>query len=388
MKRRIAILGSTGSIGSQALEVIDSHPDLFEITLLAANINSDLLIRQAIKYKPDTVVITNADQYDIVKSALDPIDIKVYTGSESLCQMMESDIFDIVLVALVGYAGLKPTYAAINAGKPVALANKEVLVVAGHIITQLAAVKSVPVIPVDSEHSAIFQCLAGEVSSPEKIYLTASGGPFRGMSHTEMGKVTIAQALHHPKWSMGNKVTIDSATMMNKGLEMIEAKWLFSLEPGQIDILVHPQSIIHSMVQFTDGTLKAQLGLADMRLPIQYALSYPYRLNADFGRIDFNKVNSLTFESPDRIAFPCIDLAYKAINEGGNMPCIMNAANEIAVASFLCGKIIFNAIPEIISECMEAAAFIKEPDLDALLETNYAVRAKASEICKSAHSKP
>lgn len=388
MKRRIAILGSTGSIGTQALEVISNHPDLFEVTLLAANNNSGLLISQAQKFRPDTVVITNPDQYQNVNTALDPLDIKVYTGSDSLNQVMESDIFDMVLVAMVGFAGLKPTYTAINSGKPVALANKEVLVVAGKIITELAASRRVPLIPVDSEHSAIFQCLAGEMGNPEKVYLTASGGPFRGMSKDQMNDVSIEQALHHPNWSMGNKVTIDSATMMNKGLEVIEAKWLFSLRPDQIDILVHPQSIVHSLVQFNDGSVKAQMGLADMRLPIQYAFSYPYRLKADFGRVDFSNLGALTFEIPDRDSFPCIDFAYKALDKGGNMPCIMNAANEIAVSSFLCGKIKFPRIAEVINNCMETSPYVAEPDLEALFETNLLVRQRAGEICKMPLPKP
>lgn len=388
MKRRIAILGSTGSIGTQALEVISQHTDLFEVTLLAANNNSELLIKQAQDFNPDTIVITNTDQYSKVKSALDSLDIKVYTGSESLTQVMDSDIYDIALVSMVGFAGLKPTYSAINAGKAVALANKEVLVVAGKIITELAAKKNVPLIPVDSEHSAIFQCLAGELGRPEKIYLTASGGPFRGMARDEMRNVTIQQALHHPRWTMGNKVSIDSATMMNKGLEVIEAKWLFSLDPGQIDILVHPESIIHSMVQFSDGSVKAQLGLPDMKLPIRYAFSYPYRLEANTDRIDFNSLRNLTFESPDRVAFPCIDLAYKAVNRGGNLPCIMNAANEIAVSAFLCGKIDFHAIPEVIEDCMEQTPFVHDPDMEALFETNALVRARAEEVCKTLWPKP
>lgn len=388
MKRRIAILGSTGSIGTQALEVISNHPDLFEVTLLAANNNSDLLIAQAQKFRPDTVVITNPEQYQKVNNALDPIDIKVYTGSESLNQMMESGIFDIVLVAMVGFAGLEPTYAAISSGKPVALANKEVLVVAGKIITEIAASKRVPLIPVDSEHSAIFQCLAGEMSSPEKIYLTASGGPFRGMSKDQMKDVSIEQALHHPKWLMGNKITIDSATMMNKGLEVIEARWLFSLRPDQIEILVHPQSIVHSLVQFNDGSVKAQMGLTDMRLPIQYAFSFPYRLNAAYGRVDFSNPGTLTFELPDRVAFPCIDFAYQALAKGGNMPCIMNAANEIAVSSFLCGKIRFPDIPEVINKCMETSPFIADPDLKSLFDTNTIVRQMATEICKLSLPKP
>lgn len=383
MKRRIGILGSTGSIGKQALEVISKHADIFEITILAANNNADLLIRQAATFKPDSVVITNADQYDKVYTALDPLDIKVYTGSESLSQILETDLVDMILIAMVGFAGLKPTLSAINAGKAVALANKEVLVVAGQIVTDLAKRKNVPLIPVDSEHSAIFQCLIGELSEPEKIYLTSSGGPFRGMNRDAMRNVTVAQALKHPSWSMGNKISIDSATMMNKGLEVIEAKWFFSLNPDQIDILVHPQCIVHSMVQFRDGSLKAQLGLADMKLPIQYALSYPYRLNADFGRLDFSSLGTFSFEPPDRDAFPCIDLAYSAISQGGNMPCIMNAANEMAVASFLCGKISFPNIPLVIEKCMNTATFEQVPDYDALSETNNMVRTMAAEYCKS-----
>jgi 1-deoxy-D-xylulose-5-phosphate reductoisomerase len=294
----------------------------------------------------------------------------------------------LVLVAMVGFAGLKPTYAAISSGKPVALANKEVLVVAGKVITELAGSRGVPLIPVDSEHSAIFQCLAGEMSNPEKIYLTASGGPFRGMDKNAMKEVTIEQALHHPKWSMGNKITIDSATMMNKGLEVIEAKWLFSLQPDQIDILVHPQSIVHSLVQFTDGSIKAQMGLTDMRLPIQYAFSFPYRLHSEYGRVDFGNLGSLTFEQPDRDAFPCIEFAYRALAKGGNMACIMNAANEIAVSSFLCGKIKFPEIAEVINKCMDSAEFIASPDLESLFETNTYVRQRAADICKLALPKP
>lgn len=383
MKRRIAILGSTGSIGTQALEVIANNSDLFEVTVLAANNNSGLLIEQAEKFRPDTVVITNSDQYDRVFSVLDPLDIKVYTGSESLSQVMEMETIDIVLVAMVGFAGLKPTVSAINSGKPIAIANKEVLVVAGQIITELAKKKNVPLIPVDSEHSAIFQCLAGELNAPEKIYLTASGGPFRGKKRDELKHVTVAEALHHPNWNMGNKITIDSATMMNKGLEVIEAKWLFSLAPEQIEILVHPQSVVHSMVQFSDGSLKAQMGLPDMKLPIQYALSYPYRLDARYGRLDLNALNGMTFELPDKENFLCIDLAYNALHKGGNMPCIMNAANEIAVSSFLCGKIEFNAIPDVISRCMETMPFVQNPTLEDLFETNTMVRQHANRLCRT-----
>ena len=385
MKRRIGIYGSTGSIGTQALEVIANHQDLFEVTVLAANNNSNLLIQQAMVCKPDSVVIRDPDHYDKVFNALDTLDIKVFTGSESLCQLMEMDLFDMVLIAMVGFEGLKPTMSAVSAGKAVALANKEVLVVAGEIVTDLAKVKKVPFIPVDSEHSAIFQCLSGEVSKPEKVYLTSSGGPFRGMTRDEMLNVNVQQALKHPNWSMGRKISIDSATMMNKGFEVIEAKWLFSLTPTQIDILVHPQCIVHSMVQFRDGTLKAQLGLPDMKLPIQYALSYPYRLDANFGRVDFADMQSLTFEAPDRNAFPCIDLAYGAIEQGGNMPCILNAANEIAVSQFLCGKIRFYQIPLIIERCMVKADFDKKPEYEVLLETNKRVRSMATDFCTSIH---
>ncbi|MGE5382792.1 MAG: 1-deoxy-D-xylulose-5-phosphate reductoisomerase [Omnitrophica WOR_2 bacterium] len=388
MKRRIAILGSTGSIGTQTLEVISNYKDLFEVVVLAANNNSDLLIMQASEFRPDSVVITNEDLYQKVFSALDSLDIKVYTGSESLNQIVEMETIDIVLNAMVGFAGLKPTVSAINAGKAIAIANKEVLVVAGQMITDLAKKKNVPLLPVDSEHSAIFQCLAGELSSPEKIYLTASGGPFRGMQLEELNKVTVSQALKHPNWTMGNKITIDSATMMNKGLEVIEAKWLFDLNPEQIEILVHPQSVVHSMVQFRDGSLKAQLGVANMKLPIQYALSYPYRLDADFGRISITDLNNMTFELPDRKTFACIGLAYEALSRGGNMPCIMNAANEIAVSSFLCGKISFTAIPEIIESCMNTAEFIQSPDLNSLFETNKSIRKKADELCKKTTLKP
>ncbi len=383
MKRRIGIYGSTGSIGTQALEVIANHQDIFEVTVLAAKNNANLLIQQATAFKPDSVVIRDTDQYNRVFEALDPLDIKVFTGSDSLSQVMEMDLFDMVLIATVGFEGLKPTISAINAGKAVAIANKEVLVVAGEMVTNLAKAKKVPFIPVDSEHSAIFQCLTGEVSKPEKVYLTSSGGPFRGMTRNEMRNVSVQQALSHPNWSMGRKISIDSATMMNKGFEVIEAKWLFSLEPEQIDILVHPQCIVHSMVQFSDGTLKAQLGMPDMKLPIQYALSYPYRLNANYGRVDFAKIHSLTFEPPDRNAFPCIELAYNALEQGGNMPCILNAANEIAVSHFLCGKIGFFQIPLVVERCMNNAAFEKRPDYDALLETNRLVRAMATDYCNS-----
>lgn len=383
MKRHIAILGSTGSIGTQALDVIKSHPDIFEVEVLAANTNSDLLIKQAELFRPNAVVISNTAQYHKVDSALSALNIKVYTGEESLNQIVEMESIDMVLIAMVGFAGLKPTLSALNAGKAISIANKEVLVVAGKLVTELALKKRVPLLPVDSEHSAIFQCLSGERSEPEKIYLTASGGPFRGMHAHQLQKVTVKQALAHPSWSMGNKVTIDSATMMNKGFEVIEAKWLFNLQPSQIDILVHPQSIVHSMVQFEDGSIKAQLGPADMRLPIQYAFSYPDRLPVDFGRVDFKVMSNLTFELPDRDTFPCIDLAFDAIEKGGNMPCIMNAANEIAVSAFLNGKIKFLDIPAIIQKCMQSAAWMDQPDLNSLFETNAEVRRMASDLCLS-----
>lgn len=388
MKRRLAILGSTGSIGVQSLDVVKNHSDYFEVEILAANNNSALLIEQAKAFKPNVVVINNLLKYDEVKAALDPLDIKVYTGEESLCQVVEMETIDMVIVAMVGFAGLRPTISAINAGKAIAIANKEVLVVAGQLVTELAMKKNVPLLPIDSEHSAIFQCLTGEISPVEKIYLTASGGPFRGKKVDELEGVTIKQALNHPNWSMGNKITIDSATMMNKGLEVIEAKWLFGLKPEQIDILIHPQSIVHSMVQFGDGSVKAQLGLADMRVPIQYALSYPHRMNVDFGRVDFSVMNNLNFEIPDKQTFTCINLAYEALSQGGNMPCILNAANEIAVASFLCGKIGFLDIPNVIERCMNLADFDKQPDLDSLFNTNAIVRKMAQDFCKSSTSKP
>ncbi len=388
MKRRIAILGSTGSIGTQTLDVIQKNDDLFEVTVLAANNNSDLLISQSVKFKPDSVVITNESEYPKVFDALSPLNIKVYTGADSLEQIVESDQIDLVLVALVGFAGLRPTISAINAGKAIALANKEVLVVAGEIVTKLTREKNIPILPVDSEHSAIFQCLSGEVSVPERLYLTASGGPFRGKKRHELENVTVEEALHHPRWSMGNKVTIDSATMMNKGLEVIEASWLFGMKPEKIDILIHPECIIHSMVEFSDGSIKAQLGPTDMHLPIQLALSFPYRLNNYFAKLDLKQLRSLTFHQPDTETFPCIDLAYQALRKGGNMPCILNAANEIAVSSFLCGKIGFSAIPDIIEKCMQISEFIPSPDLNSLFETNQQVRAKATELCKKTPYKP
>lgn len=383
MKRRIALLGSTGSIGRQALDVIYNKKDLFEVVVLTANNNYELLIEQSRIFEPDTVVISNEKHYNKVFTSLDPMGIKVYTGESSLEQVVEMESIDLVITAIVGFSGLKPTWNAINSGKAIALANKEILVAAGDIVTQLAKEKNVPLIPIDSEHSAIFQCLIGEYSNPEKIYLTASGGPFRGMKKSDLENVTVFQALHHPKWEMGDKITIDSATMMNKGLEVIEAKWLFSLETHQIEVLVHPQSIVHSMVQFSDGSIKAQLGPQDMRLPIQYALSFPYRLPADFGRLGLGQgeIRNLTFEPPDRETFACLDLAYYALEKGGNMPCILNAANEVAVAAFLQDKLRFLDIPIVIEKCMERATFEAKPDLNSLCLTNNEVRTLAGELC-------
>lgn len=358
IQKRIAILGSTGSIGTQALEVIRQHPDKFAVEVLVAGQNADLLIQQAAEFKPNVVVIGNELLYDKVFAALDPLHIKVYSGHSSICSVMEMGTIDTVLTAMVGYAGLKPTLHAINAGKPIALANKETLVVAGELISKLAFEKGVNILPVDSEHSAIFQCLVGEFHNPiEKIILTASGGPFRGKKKHDLLKITAAEALKHPNWSMGAKITIDSSTLMNKGLEVIEAKWLFALQPHQIEVIVHPQSIIHSLVQFTDGSMKAQMGLPDMKLPIQFALAYPNRITSDFPRFNFSNYPQLTFEQPDTDTFSCLALAYQALEKGGNMPCILNAANEVAVAAFLQGKIKFLHIPEIIEYTMQSTHF-------------------------------
>jgi 1-deoxy-D-xylulose-5-phosphate reductoisomerase len=349
LKQRIAILGSTGSIGTQALDVIKANPASFELEVLTANNNAALLIQQALEFKPNTVVIADESKYALVADALQPHDIKVFAGTDALAQVVQMDTIDTVLTALVGYAGLKPTLSAIEAGKQIALANKETLVVAGELVTQLAKEKGVNIYPIDSEHSAIFQCLAGEFHNPiEKIYLTASGGPFRGKNREELAAVTKAQALKHPNWDMGAKITIDSATLMNKGLEVIEAKWLFGLRPEQIDVVVHPQSIIHSIVQFEDGSMKAQMGLPDMKLPIQYALGYPKRLKSDYPRFNFLQYPQLSFEQPDIDTFRNLALAYEAMKTGGNMPCIINAANEIAVAAFLQDKIGFLQISELI----------------------------------------
>ncbi|HPT03707.1 MAG TPA: 1-deoxy-D-xylulose-5-phosphate reductoisomerase [Bacteroidales bacterium] len=381
MKKRIAILGSTGSIGTQALEVIRLHPDDFTVEVLTARKNADLLICQATEFKPDSVVIGDDKLYSTVFDALDPLDIKVYAGEDSLWQIVENNSIDLVLVALVGFAGLKPTLKAIEAGKTVAIANKETLVVAGELVTQLAKEKGVNIYPVDSEHSAIFQCLAGEYQNPvEKIYLTASGGPFRGKNREFLSNVQKEAALKHPNWKMGCKVTIDSASLMNKGLEVIEARWLFGLKPEQIDIIVHPQSIIHSLIQFEDGALKAQMGLPDMKLPIMYALSYPYRLKSDFPRFNFVDFPELTFEKPDTENFRNLSLAYEALKQGGNMPCILNAANEVVVNAFLHDKIGFLQMPEIIEKCMTSAYFIKKPTFADYLQTDREVRLMANKI--------
>ena len=381
MKRRIAILGSTGSIGTQALEVVKQHPDKFDVEVLTAHSNAPLLIRQAIEFIPNAVVISKESMYKLVSEALDPYDIKVYSGSSSIEQIVEIESIDMVLVALVGWSGLKPTLRAIGAGKPIALANKETLVVAGELVTKLAREKGVNIYPVDSEHSAIFQCLAGEFHNPvEKIILTASGGPFRGMKIEELQKVTKEQALKHPNWNMGCKVTIDSATLMNKGLEVIEAKWLFNVDINQIEVVVHPQSIIHSMVQFTDGSIKAQMGMPDMRLPIQYALSYPQRLPSQFPKFSFEQCLQFTFEKPDRENFRCLNLAYEAMRLGGNMPCIMNAADEVAVHAFLREEISFLQIPELVAQCMAKSSFIGSPTLSDYESTDIESRRIATEL--------
>jgi 1-deoxy-D-xylulose-5-phosphate reductoisomerase len=380
-KRHIAILGSTGSIGKQTLEVIASHPDTFEVEVLTSNNNTELLIEQAKKFHPNAVVIVDESKYAFVKNALEKEFIKVYTGKESLSQVVAMEHIDIVLTALVGYAGLKPTLKAIEAGKTIALANKETLVVAGELVTSKARERAVNILPVDSEHSAIFQCMVGEWQNPiEKIILTASGGPFRGRNTDFFKNVTKAQALNHPNWKMGDKITIDSATLMNKGLEVIEARWLFNLKPEQIDVVIHPQSIIHSMVQFTDGSIKAQMGLPDMRLPIQFALGYPVRLKSDFPRLNFNTLNTLTFEKPDTKTFRNLALAYEALRNGGNMPCIINAANEVAVQAFLNDRISFVKISDIIEQSMSRVDFIAKPIYEDYVFTDEQTRQKAAEL--------
>ena len=382
-KKHVAILGSTGSIGTQALDVIEANKDLFEVEVLTANYNSELLIQQALKHKPNAVVIANENKYNEVKDALGSSDIKVYAGVESLSQVVEMDTIDVVLTALVGYSGLKPTINAIKAKKSIALANKETLVVAGSLITALAKENGVNIYPVDSEHSAIFQCLMGEFHNPiEKIYLTASGGPFRGWKKDKLISVSKQQALKHPNWDMGAKITIDSASLMNKGLEVIEAKWLFGLKEEQIDVIVHPQSIIHSIVQFEDGSMKAQMGLPDMKLPIQYALGYPQRIKSNFPRFDFMEYPSLTFEKPDVESFRNLSLAYKAMSKGGNMACVLNAANEVVVEAFLKDKIGFLEMSDVIENCMEKSTFVAVPTYDDFVSTNEQGRMLANELIK------
>ncbi|GAB4000341.1 1-deoxy-D-xylulose-5-phosphate reductoisomerase [Spirosoma daeguense] len=383
-KRHIAILGSTGSIGTQAVEVVKAYPDQFQVEVLTTNNNAELLIQQAVDLKPNVVVICNEERYDQVFNALDPIGIKVYAGAKAISSVVQMDTIDMVLTAMVGYAGLLPTIKAIEAGKSIALANKETLVVAGELITQLAAQKGVNIYPVDSEHSAIFQCLVGEFHNPiEKIILTASGGPFRGKTREFLANVTKAQALKHPNWTMGAKITIDSATLMNKGLEVIEAKWLFGLRPEQIDVVVHPQSIIHSLVQFEDGSLKAQMGLPDMRLPIQFALGYPNRLKSDLPRFSFLDYPSLTFEQPDLTTFRNLQLAFDALQQGGNAPCIINAANEVAVDAFLHDQIGFLEISEIIESCLAKTHYVASPTYDDYVKTDEETRRLATERIKS-----
>ena len=381
-KRHIAILGSTGSIGTQALDVIGQHEDRFQVELLTANNNSRLLIEQARRFNPSAVVICNPDRYDEVAAALDPLYIKVFTGIDSICDLLKDPQIDIVLTAMVGFSGLKPTIAAIEAGKAIALANKETLVAAGSLIMPLARQHGAPILPVDSEHSAIFQCLQGEHARLEKILLTGSGGPFRRSTREELAAATREQALNHPRWKMGAKVTIDSASLMNKGLELIEARWLFNVEPQDIEVVIHPQSIIHSMVQFSDGCVMAQLSQPDMRLPIQYALSYPERIDLNTQRIDFAQLAELTFEKPDLERFPCLGLAYEALGKGGNATCIMNGANEVAVAAFLEGRIRFVEIPEIIAGTMARCTFVAKPDLDAIYSTDFEAKQVASAMIK------
>jgi 1-deoxy-D-xylulose-5-phosphate reductoisomerase len=383
MKRRIAILGSTGSIGTQALEVIKQHSSLFEVEVLTAGKNAELLTEQARKFHPNAVVISDQNKYQWVRDQLSNLPVKVYTGSDALAQVGAMSTVDMVLVALVGFSGLLPTIKAIEAGKPIALANKETLVVAGDMIMELAQKRNVPVLPVDSEHSAIFQCLEGENKrSVEKIILTASGGPFRGKDVEFLRKVTRCQALNHPNWKMGDKITIDSASLMNKGFEAIEARWLFDVQPTQIEIVVHPQSIVHSMVQFEDGSIKAQMGLPDMRLPIQYALGYPGRLENKFPRFNFSDYPTFTFEKADVNVFRNLSLAFEAMNKGGNMPCIVNAANEVAVEAFLASRIGFVQMSNVIEQTMLKATYVEKPVFSDYLESDKEARALAAEIVK------
>lgn len=375
MKRQLALLGSTGSIGTQALEVVSEHSDLFEVYALTANNQVDVLINQARKYMPEVVVIANEQKYPELKEALEDLPIKVWAGSEAIAQVVQMEPIDMVLTAMVGYSGLKPTIAAIKAGKAIALANKETLVVAGELIMGLAREYNVAVLPVDSEHSAIFQCLTGGCGNPvEKILLTASGGPFRTKTSEELAMVTKTQALQHPNWTMGAKITIDSASMMNKGFEMIEAKWLFSVTPDQIQILIHPQSVIHSMVQFEDGAVIAQLGIPDMKLPIAYAFSYPVRMKSSAPRLDFTQYATLTFEEPDMTRFRNLAFAFDAVRKGGNLPCILNAANEVVVAAFLQDKIGFLQMSDVIERTMQKTSFVASPSYEDYVATDTEAR--------------
>ena len=383
MRKRIAILGSTGSIGTQSLEVIQQNPEYFEVEVLTANNNVDLLIEQSKKFQPNVVVIANPDNYRKVSDALQNEPIKVYAGEDALNQVVQMETIDLVLAAMVGYSGLLPTIRAIEAGKHIALANKETLVVAGEIITRLAKEKQVDILPVDSEHSAIFQCLMGEFTNPvEKIIITCSGGPFRGKNLEELKKVTVDNALNHPNWDMGAKITIDSATLMNKGFEVIEAHWLFGLPASKIDVIVHPQSIIHSLVQFEDGSMKAQLGLPDMRLPIQFALGFPYRMKNDFPRFNFLDYPTLDFEPPNTKIFRNLALSYEALQAGGNVPCVLNAANEVVVQAFLERKTGFLQMSEIIEKTMQKIDFVAQPEIEDLVETNSEARKLANLLIK------
>ena len=379
-KRQIAILGSTGSIGTQTLQVVEEHPECFEVYAITANTRVDELIAQARKFMPEAVVIADETKYQKLKEALDDLPIKVYAGYEAICQIVESGPIDIVVTAMVGFSGLRPTINAIKAGKAIALANKETMVVAGELINALAMEYKTPILPVDSEHSAIFQCLAGEMHNKvEKLILTASGGPFRTFTKEQLEHVTKEQALKHPNWSMGAKITIDSASMMNKGFEVMEAKWLFGVGAQNIEVVVHPQSVIHSMVQFEDGAIKAQLGTPDMRLPIMYALTYPSRLPSSFGRLDWNNIREFTFEKPDLELFPNLRLAYEALAKGGNIPCVVNAANEICVAAFLNDRVKFTDMPRLIERAMNEATYILKPTLDDYLETDKEIRRRVEE---------
>ena len=382
-KIKVAILGSTGSIGIQTLDVIERHSDLFEVELLTANNSTDLLIEQAIKFEPNNVVICNHSNYKKVADSLSNHPVKVFAGIDSVCDLVKGDNVDIVVAAMVGFSGLKPTLAALSAGKNIALANKETLVAAGAIVKEAALKNSCAILPVDSEHSAIFQAIQGERSNIEKLLLTASGGPFLNSTIDEIKSASLSEALNHPRWKMGAKVTIDSASMMNKGFEMIEAKWLFDITPDKIEIVVHPESIIHSMVQFEDGSVMAQLSNPDMRLPIQYALSYPYRLPLNTKRLDFAKIGALHFQSPDFQKFPCLRIAYESIGKGGNTPCAMNAANEVAVQALRDGEIAFWQIPLLIEKCLEKCSFIPNPTLDDIYSTDFEAKNISQELVKN-----